>query len=56
MYEAVLGDKVDDAVLLGNLHGHWEIVGSFWREVHIDGLLRKRRIWRGVINLDNMQL
>ena len=54
MNEAVLRDEVDDAMFLGDLHGHGEVVCRLWREVHVNGLLRKGRIRRGVINLDDM--
>lgn len=56
MNETVLGDEVDDAVLLRDLHRDREIVGSLRREENVDGLLRERRVWQGMIDLDDMEL
>ena len=56
MDEALLRDEVDDAVLLGNLHGHREIVRRLWREIDIDRLLSERRVGRLVVNLNDMKL
>ena len=56
MDEAVLGDKVDDTVLFRHLHGDGEVIRCLRREVDINVLLRKRRIRRLVIDLDNVQL
>lgn len=54
--ETVLGREIDDAVLLGDLHGDREVVGCLGRKVDIDSLLRERRVGRLVINLDDVKL
>ena len=54
MNEAVLRDEVDDTMFLGDLHGHWEVVGCLSGEEHVDSLLRKHGVGRVVINLDNV--
>lgn len=54
MDETVLGDEINDAVLLRNLEGNREIVGGFWREENIDGLLGKYGVRLRVVDLDNV--
>ena len=54
--KAILGDHVDDAVFLGYLHGHGEIVRGLWREIDINVLLGIRRIGGLVVDLDDVQL
>ena len=55
MNEAVLGHQVHDTVTTANLHGHREVISRFGREKHIDGFLRKHRIFWRVVNLNNVQ-
>ena len=52
--ETIFCHEVYDAVLLGNLHGYREVVGSFRREVNINGLLCERRIGGIVVDLHDM--
>ena len=54
--ETVLGREVDDTVLLGDLHGDGEVIGCLGREVHVDGLLRERRVGSLVVDLDYVKL
>ena len=56
MDEAVLGDEVDDAVLLRDLHSYWEIVCCLWREEHVNSLLLEYRISCLVVDFNNMKL
>ena len=56
MDEAVLCREVDDAMLLGDLHGDGEVVRRLWREVDVDGLLRERRVGRLMVDLDDVEL
>jgi hypothetical protein len=56
MDETVFRHEIDDTMLLGNLHGNWEVVCGFRWEVYIDGLLDEWRIRSGMINFDDMQL
>jgi hypothetical protein len=39
MNEVVFGHEVDNAMLLGDLHGDWEIVGSLRWEVDVNSFL-----------------
>lgn len=52
--ETVLGDQIDDSVFLRDLHRYREVVVGFWREVYVDSLLGERRVWVGVVNLDDV--
>ena len=54
--EAVLGDKVDDAVALGDLHRDGEVVGRLGREEDIDRLLGVDRQTRLVVDFDDVKL
>lgn len=54
--EAVLGDEVDDAVLLGHLHGHGEIVRCLSGEEDVDCLLGEHRVRGIVVDFDNVEL
>ncbi len=56
MDEAKLGDEVDDAVLLRNLHRDGEVVGRLGREENVDGLLREGGVGRLVADLNDMEL
>jgi hypothetical protein len=54
--ETVLGDEVDDAVLLRDLHRDGEIVGSLGREEDIDSFLGEGRVWEGVVDFNDVEL
>lgn len=54
--EAIFGDEVDNAVLLGYLHGHWEVTSRFRWEEDLDSALGKRRVWSLVIDFDDLEL
>jgi hypothetical protein len=54
--KAELCDEVDDAMLLGDLHGHWEVGSGFGGEVDVDRLLRERWVGGLVVDLDNVEL
>ena len=56
MYEAILGDKVDDTVLLRNLHRDGEVVRGLGREEHVDALLLEEWVALRTINPDDMRL
>ena len=56
MDETVFRDKIDNAVLLRDLHRYREIVRSLRWEVDIHSLLREWRIRCGMINLNDVQL
>jgi hypothetical protein len=56
MNEAIFGDKENDTMLLRYLHGHREVVGSFWGEVDVDCFLGERRVGGVVVNLYDMKL
>jgi hypothetical protein len=43
-------------MLLGDLHGHREIIGGFLREEDLGCLLLERRVGRGVVDLDDVKL
>ena len=53
--KTVLCDKVDDAVLLRNLHCNGEVVDCFLREVDVNRLLSKHWVGGLVINFDNVE-
>jgi hypothetical protein len=54
--EPIFRDEVNDTVLLGNLHGDREVVGGLGREVDVDSFLDKGRVWRRMIDLNDMEL
>lgn len=54
--EAVLGDEVDDAVALRDLHRDGEVVGGLGREEDVDGLLGVDGVRRLVVDLDDVEL
>lgn len=54
--KAVLGDEVDNIILLADLHRYREVVAGFGREKDVYGLLSKGRITLLEINLDDVQL
>ena len=56
MDEAVLGDEVDEAVSLRDLHGDREVVDGLVGEVDLDGLLGVDGQGRLVVDLDDVQL
>jgi len=56
MDKAIFRDKVDDSMFLRDLHGHGEVIGSFWWEVNVNVLLGEWRVRRLMVNLDDMQL
>lgn len=56
MDKTVFSDKVNDAVLLGDLHGYREVVGCLGWEEDIDCLFSEDGVRSVVINLDDVQL
>ena len=54
--EPVLGDEVDDAVLLRDLHGDREIVRGLGREEDVDGLLGEHWVRGVVVKFDDVKL
>ncbi len=56
MNKAVLGDEVNDAILLRDLQSNREIIAGFRGEENVDCLLREDGIRLGMVNLDNVQL
>lgn len=46
---AVLGDEIDDVVLVRNLHGHRKVVVGLWGEEHVNRLLGEGLIARGAL-------
>jgi len=56
MDEAVFRDEVDDAMLFGHLHSHWEVVRGLSGEENVHSLFREHRVGRVVINFHNVQL
>jgi hypothetical protein len=53
---AHLGDQEDNTVLVTDLHGDREVVGSFGREKDFDGLLLERRIAFMMIDFNDLEL
>jgi hypothetical protein len=56
MNKAHLGDQEDNAVLVTDLHGDREVVGSFGREKDFDNLLLERRIAFMMIDFNDLEL
>ena len=56
MDKTVLGDEVDDTVLLRDLHGDGEVVGCLCGEEDVDGLLGEHRVRRVVVDFDDVKL
>ena len=56
MDEAVFCDEVDDVVLLRYLHGNWEVVRRFCREVDVHGFLREHRVLWLMIYFNDVKL
>lgn len=54
--ESILGDEIDNAVLLGDLHRHREVVLCLSREEYVYGFFGKDWIGSSVVNFDNVEL
>lgn len=54
--EAILGDEVNDAVLLRHLHGDREVIWCFSGEENVDSLLREHRVRSVVVNFNDVKL
>lgn len=51
-----LGDHIDDAIFVADLHSDWEIVLMLWREIDLNGLFLEGRIAFLMIDFNDLKL
>lgn len=53
---AALGDHINDAIFVTDLHSDWEIILMLWREIDLNGLFLEGRIAFLMIDFNDLKL
>jgi len=54
MDETIFCHKINNPMLLGNLHGSWEVIRGLRWEIDIDSFLNESRVGSGMVNFHNV--